>query len=325
LAVNDTLPTEDSSVRFTWTATDADLGGSIRSYRIKLSSENNFTEIPADSTGVTYSGLPSGNYEFLVEAVDNAGAESLEPARFPWVVNFEPDTRIVRMVVAGQDVPILGQGPWTVCNWPPEVPTIRDSSRATFVYEANDQDGSIAEFSYRIFRTDITRCAVLRGPFSTWFPETAVSLPPPRPGSNDTTLTFFTSNDYEVIIRSRDNEGKPDGSPPGIKFRVNFSPTLRESGLYPGPGATIDSSATAVNDSLDIRFVGDDLETPSSQMSYRVVLDGRYGLVVGPVVADSLLVERWRFPSPGQHTVQYTVTDPGRRADTLAVNFTVVP
>jgi len=325
LAVNDTLPSEDSSVRFTWTATDPDLGGTIRSYRIKLSIENNFTEIPADSTGVTYSGLPSGNYEFLVEAVDNAGAESLDPARHPWVVNFEPDTRILRMVVAGQEVPLLGQGPWSTCGWPPEVPTIRDSSRATFIYEGNDQDGTVTDFSYRIFRTDITRCAVLRGPFSNWITATAVSLPPPRPGSDDTTLTFFTSNDYEVLIRSRDNEVKPDGTPQGVQFRVNFPPTLRESALFPGPGAVIDSSATAVNDSLDIRFAADDTETPPSQMSYRVVLDGRYGIVTGQVAADSLLYERWRFPSPGQHALLYTVSDPGRRGDTLLVNFTVVP
>jgi hypothetical protein len=324
LAVNDTLPSEDSSVHFTWRADDADLGGTIRAFRIKLSTENSFTEIPAESTGVTYTDLPSGNYEFLVEAIDNAGAESLDPARFPWVVNFEPDTRILRMVVAGQDVPMLGQGPWATCGWPPEVPTIRDSSRVTFVYEENDQDGSVQEFSYRVFRTDITRCAVLRGAFSTWFPETAVSLPPARPGSEDTT-TFFTSNDYEVIIRSRDNEEKPDGTPPGVKFRVNFPPILRESALFPGPGAVIDSSATAVNDSLDIRFAADDTETPPSQMSYRVVLDGRFGLVTGPVPADSLLFERWPFPRPGQHTLQYTARDPGSRADTLVVTFTVVP
>ena len=172
---------------------------------------------------------------------------------------------------------------------------------------------------------DITRCAILRGAFSNWFAQTAFSLPPPRPGSQDTTGIFFTSNDYEVIIRSRDSEGKPDGSPPGVKFRVNFSPTLRESGLFPGPGAVLDSSATAINDSLDIRFIADDTETPPAQMSYRVVVDGRFGLVTGPVPADSLLFERWRFPRPGQHTIQYTVTDPGRRADTLSVNFTVVP
>jgi hypothetical protein len=240
------------------------------------------------------------------------------------VINFEPDTRILRMVVAGQEVPILGQGPWSACAWPPEVPTIRDSSRVTFIYEGNDQDGSIVEFSYRIFRTDISRCALLRGPFSNWFPETAISLPPPRTGTQDTT-TFFTSNDYEVLLRSRDNEAKPDGTPSGVKFRVNFPPILRESSLFPAPGAVLDSSATAVNDSLDIRFIADDTETPPSQMSYRVVLDGRFGIVIGPVSADSLLYERWRFPSPGQHTVQYTVRDPGHRADTLAVNFTVVP
>lgn len=325
LAFNDTLPTAGSSVRFTWSATDADIGASIRAFRIKLSTDNAFSEIPPDSTSATYSGLPSGNYEFFVEAVDNAGAESLDPARWAWVVNFEPDTRFTSMVVNGQQVDIrAGQGPWRPCEWPEEVPTIRDSSRAIFFFEGNDPDGTITGFSYRIVRTDIVRCSSRFGPYTVFFPEAFASLPLPTPGHPDTLEAFFTSNDYEIFARSQDNEGKADGTPPGLKFRVNFTPRLRQSALFPGPGAVIDSSAATPDGKLAVRFAADDTETPPVGMSYRAVLNGRYGLIVGPVDDESQLLYKFDFPAAGQNAILYTVADPGRRVDTLTVSFTVL-
>jgi hypothetical protein len=154
--------------------------------------------------------------------------------------------------------------------------------------------------------------------------DTCISLPVPPPG-RDSLSTFLTSNDYEFFVRSHDNEGKADGTPAAVKFHVNFSPVLRASGLFPGPGAVIDSSDTAVNDTLTIRFVADDFETPPPVLSYRTVLDGVFGTTIGPVADTSLLFERRRFPSVGEHTIRYTATDPGKRTDELVVNFTVVP
>ncbi len=323
LALNDTLPTAGSSVRIRWSATDDDLGGSITAYRIKLSTENAFTEIPADSTSASYSGLPSGAYEFLVEAVDNAGAESLDPARWSWIVNSEPDTRFTSMVVNGEQFDVnAGQGPWEPCEWPEAVPTIRDSSRVLFFFEGNDRDGEVVGFSYRIVRTDITRCSSRFGPYSVFQPEDFISLPVAPPSNPDTAAAFFTSNDYEVFVRSLDAEGKADGSPPSIKFRVNFTPRLRASALFPGQGAVVDSSQ-AVNDSLVVRFSADDVESPPAAMSYRVVLDGRYGLVVGPVNTEDELFYQFPFPEAGPHTLVYTVADPGLRTDEVTVEFTV--
>lgn len=325
LALNDTMPTVGSSVRIRWSATDPDLGGSIRAYRIKLSTENNFSEIPPDSTSATYSNLPSGFYEFLVEAVDNAGAESLDPAHWSWVVNYEPDTRFTSVVVAGAQLDLTaGQGPWEPCEWPEEVPTIRDSSRVIFFFEGNDEDGDVTGFSYRIVRTDIARCSSRFGPFSVFFPEDYVSLPIAPPSNPDTLAAYFTSNDYEVFARSKDDEGKTDGTPPGFKFKVNFTPRLRQSALFPGQGAVIDSSIATPDTTLIVRFAADDVESPSIAMSYRAVLNGRYSLVVGPVLDESELVYEFRFPPAGQNAILYTVADPGRRSDSLTVSFTVL-
>jgi hypothetical protein len=334
LAFNDTIPSDDSCVRFTWTATDADIGGSIRSYRIKLSTENRFTEIPADSTGVTYCNLRSGIYDFLVEAVDNAGAESFEPARWEWSVNREPETEFTGLVVRGEsvdfsgglvDVPACPVG--SCCNWPESVPTFRDSSRVIVIFDGGDLDGTVTGFSFKVDRLDITRnCA--RRPDAYGLPgsATAISLPDVNefPGQ-DTTQIFFSSNDYEVFVRAHDNEGKADGTPPSVKFHINFTPVLLPTSVFPGPGAVIDSSATVVNDSLTVTFSATDVETPPSFHTYRTILDGRFGDVVGPVSADSLMRQRWPFPAVGQHSLRYLATDPGRRADTLEVTFTVVP
>jgi hypothetical protein len=335
LAFNDTVTSTGTSVRFTWTATDADLGGSISAYRIKLSSENTFTEIPADSTGATYENLPSGNYQFLVEAVDNAGAESLDPAVHSWIVNFEPDTRITRMVVNGQDILDFqaGQGDYPPCQWPDEIVTIPNNSRVTFVFTGNDSDGEIQDFSYRIFRTDITRCSTRRNPFTSWFPETAVSLPVVPPSAPDSNQVVFTSNDYEILIRSRDSEGKADGTPASLKFRVNFPPTLRQSALFPAPGSVVDASVSAPGDSLTVRFAADDQESLPINMRYRVIIDRVFGDLVGPVDADSLLFQVFHFPLQsgpnqipllGQHEITYVVDDLGR-TDSLTTTFTVVP
>ena len=325
LARNDTMPTAGSSVRIRWSATDADLGGSIQAYRIKLSTENTFSEIPPDSTSATYSGLPSGFYEFLVEAVDNAGAESLEPARWSWIVNYEPDTRFVSVVVDGEQLDLhAGQGPWAPCEWPEEVPTIRDSSRVLFFFEGNDKDGEVDGFSYRVVRTDIVRCSSRFGPFSVFFPQGFVSLPVAPPSNPDTLAAYFTSNDYEVFARSQDNEGKTDGTPPGFKFKVNFTPRLRPSALFPGSGAVIDSAQATPEGKLVVRFAADDVESPPVVMSYRVVLNGRYSLVVGPVNDESELLYEFDFPPAGQNAILYTVADPGRRSDSLTVSFTVL-
>lgn len=332
LGFSDTLPSAGTCVRFCWTATDADVGGRIRAYRIKLSTDNAFTEIPGDSTAATYCNLASGVYEFLVEAVDNAGAESLNPARWFWVVNYEPDTRITGMIATWtrRDPPTheevivdfrAGQVDSPACRWPDGVPTIRDSSRVTICFEANDRDGALTGFSYRIFRTDIVRCSTRPGAFSTWSEEECIGLPQAPPNSPDSVGSFFTSNDYEVFIRSRDNEGKSDATPPSVKFHVNFTPVLRGSGVFPGPGAVLTYSA----DSLVVRFTAEDVETGARGLSYRVILDGAYGRIVGPVSADNLLYQRWGPPAVGEHRITYSATDPGKRETTLNATFTVVP
>jgi hypothetical protein len=59
-------------------------------------------------------------------------------------------------------------------------------------------------------------------------------------------------------------------------------------------------------------------------MSYRAVLNGVYGLVVGPANDESELFYEFDFPAAGQNANLYTVTDPGRRVDTLTVSFTVL-
>lgn len=336
LVLNDIYPTRAlnaqgdtvlSSVRFTWTAFDPDLGGSIQAYRIKLSTENIFTEIPPDSMGVTYTGLPSGQYDFLVEAVDNAGAESLDPATWSWQVNFEPDTEIqFPMVVvdnrgnAEQFDPAPGQVAGEACAWPASVPTFRDSSRVIIFFDGSDLDGTIAGFSYRIFRTDIVRCATRRLPFSGIFPQGWVSLPERA----DTTNVFFTSNDFEIFVRSHDNEGKTDPTPATVKFHVNFKPDFADprSAVFPAAG---DSVPIGGADSLTVTFTCYDVESPPTVLSYRTELDGRFGQVVEQVSTPDDLRQRWQFPEVGEHSLRYLVSDPGRRADTLEVTFTVVP
>jgi len=229
------------------------------------------------------------------------------------------------MVVNGEQIDIhAGQGPEQPCEWSPEVPTLRDSTRVIFFYEGNDQDGTVTGFSYRILRTDIVRCSTRLGPYSAFMLEDFISLPLAPPSNPDTLQAYFTSNDYEVFVRSQDNEGKPDGSPPSIKFRVNFTPRLRQSALFPGPGAVIDSSQANPNGKLVVRFAADDVESPPAAMSYRAVLNGIYGLVVGPVSNESLLAYEFDFPPAGLNAIRYSVTDPGRRVDTLTVSFTVL-
>jgi hypothetical protein len=334
-------PQTDPSIRVTWTAYDPDLGGAIEAFLVKLSTESDFSEIPPDSTGATFSALPSGEYEFQVEAVDNAGARSRNPgdptqpsAAVKWISNYEPDGYITRMLVNDEEV-----------DFRSGIPTIRDSSRVILVFDGYDQhfdDGRLIEdgnvdfervidpetgrvalevggFSFRIWRTDIVRGSTRRGPFSVFFPETAVSLP--------------FSNDYEVFIRARDNEGKTDRNPPSVKFHVNFSPVLRQQPgappdtliCWPGQGTVIDSSY-AINDSLTVTFIADDEETPPRGLSYRAVLDGMFGGIVSPPInAESDLQWRWPFPEAGDHTLIYQVEDPGRRTDELEVVFTVLP
>jgi hypothetical protein len=312
----DTIASEGSMVRVSWTASDADVGGSITGYRIKLSTDSQFREIPADSTSATFTDMPSGDYEFLVEAIDNAGAESLDPASLRWVVNREPDTIVRQMYVWNRHA-----GFSEISDFRDNPPTIRDSSRVTFFYEGNDQDGTVVDYAYRRIRCDIVRLSCQSRPFGSFFPDPFVSLPEPSSGTSDTTTLYYTSNDYFIVIRSRDNEGKADGTPDSVFFHVNYAPIMDASGVFPADGEIVNGTGI---DSLDVRFRATDIETPPTELAYRVVLDGVYGGLVSGVQQEDELFDRWALPAAGTHEILYYVEDPGRRRDTLAVTFEIV-
>jgi hypothetical protein len=314
-AAQDTVSSAGSQVRIRWTASDPDVGGSITGYRIKLNFDSQFTEIPADSTSITYDNMASGDYQFLVHAIDNAGAESLEPASLRWVVNHEPETVITQMFVSNLD------GFVEITDFQENPPTVRDSSRVLLFFEGNDQDGEVIDYAVRRIRCDIVRLSCQSRPFGSFFTDPFVSTPEPASGFQDTTSLFYTSNDYFLVVRSRDNEGKTDGTPDSVFFHVNFTPELQTAQLYPGDGAVLNRAG---QDSLEIRFFATDIETASIDLTYRVVLDGSWGRTVGPVPTEDDLYERWAFPDTGLHQLRYTVMDPGRRSNDYEITFTVI-
>jgi len=319
LALNDTLPSSGASVTICWTATDPDVGGSITAYRIKLSNESRFAEVPADQECVTYSGLPSGEYEFLVEAVDNAGAESLDPASFTWIVNREPDTRITQMFISNRD------GFFEVTDFRNNPPQVRDSTRVLLFFEGNDADGEVVAFTTRVFRTDIERGSVRRFPFSTAFTENFVSHPIGSVADTSQTsqLRFF-SNDYDLLVRSRDNEGKNDGTPDQVSLSVNFTPQFDLPALEPQDGAVLAYPADPATTPLVVKFRATDVESETTSLEYRAIIDGQlFGRVISNVPETQLQDQFLPFPEPGTHTIEFRVEDPGRRSAVRTHTFTI--
>ncbi len=324
LAQNDTLPSSGTQVTIHWAGQDLDPGGEITGWRIKLSSDAGFVEVPVDSTQISFIDLPSGDYEFLVVAIDNAGAESRDPAIFRWFVNREPDTFIVRAFV------------WNVVDGFFELPDltsnpfIRDRSRVTLCVTGNDADGEITGFSVRRIRRDIERGSENRRPFND--PPFLVATPSlcvSTPVATDTTSVsaLYVSNDYRIEVRSHDAEGKKDGIPAALAFRVNFPPEHDPAAVFPADGAVLTQPANP-DSQLVVRFAATDLESSIFDLRFLAILDTDFGSIQTGVAAPE---QPFPFPEPGLHTLEYRVSDKGdanpdarSRSDTLRVSFTVV-
>lgn len=197
---------------------------------------NNIVQ-PGDNPddGTIYGVIPSSIYRFAAQCLDEAGAESrVSPATFEngvaqIVVNYDPDTRIHEV---RNSYSTGGQNFTRQIDFEDGVPdTVSYKSWLTLFYSGwDDQRDSIVCnpvnpdrcLDYQI------RYILYSGSFreiSWWFP---------RDATHDTdTLAVADSNsvsigsfDYEWLIRTIDENGRGDGTPPSVAVVGNYPPTL---------------------------------------------------------------------------------------------------
>jgi len=177
--------------------------------------------------------FPSGVARFLTRCLDDANAQSLV-ATAEVVVNFDPDTRIfgvtntyrVGGITTTRGIDFSDSAPDTVsylswiridyfgtddprdnttCDPPAINPDRCIDFQVAYERESDRVPGSVAR--------------------SGWLPRVGGHDTDPN-SATDSNSVNMGSLEYDVFARSVDENGRPDGTPPGIHIVGNFDPTL---------------------------------------------------------------------------------------------------
>jgi hypothetical protein len=213
--------------------------------------------------------IPSSEFRFATQCRDDAGAESqVDAANFRTgiarvVVNFDPDTEITKLtsfytvndVTTEEDIDFTDGIPDTL----PFQSWLRidyfgwDDARDSTVCDVLDPDKCI-DFQLA-YKRDSDRISGAYA-YSSWWPR-------PTPGdttgfhdtdpfsASDSNTVNISSVEYDMMVRSIDENSRPDGTPAHVFVVGNHDPTLDSLAVEDHLGNRIN---LAVNDTLTWNF-----------------------------------------------------------------------
>lgn len=277
-----------STVTLCWGGTDPD--GEILKMSYKLDPlDLGFTTIPMGTRScATYENLRSNgsreSYVFLLTAEDDAGSRNLRPVERRFVVNYDPNTEIVRFYSQA-----LSLGPSDREIVPGD--TIADSSRVFFEWVATDVDGAIKGAFWAIdglnLRSDpgLQDSADVRSAFAD-------------------KLTSDVGTAVHLIVGSFDEYGRAEGSPDSIPFFVDFPPRVV---------ITQPATVTVPPGRHTIKWQGIDVDGTTSQIEYdlEILPPPGSGLPQITTTIDCILQDEYPqdFVRAGLWTIRVTPTD----------------
>jgi hypothetical protein len=244
----------NSSITFVWTGSDED--GEVVRWESSFGSEQPVQHARNDTTR-TVSNITSGQHQFLVTAVDDAGAISTVGGSFEFTCNFDPVTTLTSFV---STLP----RPWvpdtlvTTHFFGAGIDTIPYGSTIRMCWDDYDPDGPIVRTLWRIHTLSgatVNKCV---DTFSEpWVNNSGQTVTTPR------LATFCSQVPIQVTLRGVDVYANTEGRPHVYNFFVNFPPTVS----LPNPG-NVPSGVP-----VQFAFTGADRDGNPNDLLYRWAFD----------------------------------------------------
>jgi hypothetical protein len=290
----------NSSVTFVWSGSDED--GEVVGWQSIFGSEAP-VQHARDDTMRTVRNLVSGRHEFVVRAVDDAGAVSDEGGFFEFFANYDPFTVIREPIMSrlrrpwrtGADTLLL------MSHFPGD--TIPLNSTVQWCWDSTDRDGPIVDFLWSWVGqpglsgvTTNTCVNLIAEPFDS----SGVTVIRPRP----LTRTFLGAP-VSLEVRGRDIYGKAEGAPNRLQYRVNYPPTVSLDGVP-------DNQVTP-NVPVMFTFQSNDIDSNPQLLRYRWQFDSE---LVSPLVqfaaGQPLKIDAFfQGSEAGGHTLRLWAQDAG--------------
>lgn len=209
-----------SSITFKWTGSDED--GEIVRWETAFGSESPVQHDRNDTTR-TVSNIPAGQHQFLVTAIDDAGAVSTVGGSFEFFSNFDPVSTMTSFV---STLPRPWLGPdstlVTVHDFNAATPdTIPYGATIAMCWDDFDPDGPILRTFWRIHTLSgvtVNKCVDTFD--EPWVNNNGQTVTDPRPAD------FCEQVAIIVTARGQDAYGNVEGRPKVYNFFVNFPPTV---------------------------------------------------------------------------------------------------
>jgi len=260
LAKGDTVLV-NSTISFRWSGTDAD--GEIVRWETIFGAEQ-AVEQARDDTTRTIGPLSSGRHDFLVRAIDDAGAVSTSGGLFPVISNFDPNCRIDSTSIESRlDITWLDSNPDvdSVLVTTHDLTqsgaqdTIPFGATVSFCWECEDPDGPIVSYDWKAgFVTGrSTDLCIDTDSLCAFDPDSGYVVCRSRPlGSEGTRV--------DLQIKGRDIYGRVQGITNPTFMQLNYAPRVT---ITP-PAGPIHATTAAF-----FSFSGTDLDSDAADLGYR--------------------------------------------------------
>ncbi len=303
----------NSDVTFVWSGSDED--GEVVGWESIFGSEAPVRHERNDTTR-TITNLISSPHEFVVRAIDDAGAVSDEGGFFEFTANFDPRTEIQSPIQSRTRRPWLsGADTVLVLNHAPG-DTIPLNATVQWCWDSTDPDGPIVDYLWNWIGqpglsgvTTNTCIDLIDEPFDS----AGVVVIRPRPLSRT-----FLGAPVNLEVRGRDVYARAEGRPQRLQFFVNYPPTVD---LFEQPNVP-------ANTPVEFLFSGDDIDGNPQQLRYRWQFDNELSsplVEFGP--GETLKIDAF-FNESGLHTLRLWAQDAGgteSESEPDEIQFQVLP
>jgi hypothetical protein len=315
LASGDTVLV-NSVVKFVWTGSDAD--GEVVAWETVFGQQQAVRHGLTETTR-TVGPLTSGRHDFLVRAIDDAGAVSTSGGLFTLYANFDPVCRIdPTSIRSALDITWLDSDPdvdsvHVTLHDPAGTDTIPYGASVRFCWECEDRDGPIV--------------------FHNWIAGFIAGATEDVCVDTDTLCAFDPDSGFVVCrsrvlgpegrtvslqVKGRDIYGRVPARAPVVSFELNFAPTVA---IDPVPGP--------IQQGTPVRFTfsGNDFDSDPADLRYRWWFDaeippGSFEAFTGQPQTE------FRLFAAGIHTLFVQSVDQSgldRGSDVASQSFAVIP
>lgn len=305
----------NSAITFVWTGSDCD--GEVVRWESIFGAEQPVQHARNDTTR-TIGPLTSGKYDFLVRAVDDAGAISTSGGLFTVIANFDPKCQIDSTTIRSQlIVTWLDADPDSDAvvetdhdlTQPSAQDTIPYGATLSFCWDCTDQDGPIVTHDWSVGFVSSRTVDLCADTDSTcnFNPDSGFVI-------CDRRVLTEQLTEVSIQVKGRDVYGRVEGHPTAVDMFLNFKPSVE---IIP-PGIV------HANTPVQFQFTGSDVDSDPLTLEYRWWYDAEIppGVFVTFTGQPTTEIRLFEF---GSHLLFVEVKDIGDRSFVRQFAFDAIP